>query len=192
MYGKCTWTLVHLTFRQLSQTFSLVLLLTEDIEDVDIWYITIYINIFNRKYLSPLASPQPGSSNLRPPASPTILEHKLRKLLDGDELVIVATRPRDGDEVNLIIIGIMAVLDHPWQHHHIEPCAHQVKVADQGGEEIQAPSLPLEVKRSIFSAENESLWLKRVERLQSVSSPWGEAWLYAFLFLLLSIDWEVG
>ena len=37
-----------------------------------------------------------------------------------------------------------------------------------------------------------SLWLKRVERLQSISSPWEEIWLYAFLFLLLSIDWEVG
>ena len=57
---------------------------------------------------------QPGSSNPRPPASPTTLEHKLRKLLVGDELLIVATRPRDGDEVNLIticiIIGIMAVV----------------------------------------------------------------------------------
>ena len=71
------------------------------------------MNIFNRKYLSTRAPPQPGSSNLRPPASPTILEHKLRKLLVGDELLIVATRPRDGDEVNLIIIGIMVVLDHP-------------------------------------------------------------------------------
>ena len=70
------------------------------------------MNIFDIKYLSPRASPQPGSSNLRPPASPTTLEHKLRKLLVGDELVIVAMRPRDGDEVNLIticiIIGIMA------------------------------------------------------------------------------------
>ena len=44
---------------------------------------------------------------------------------------------------------------HGWQYHHIEPCAHQVKVADQGGEEIQAPSLPLEVKRSIFFAESD-------------------------------------
>ena len=68
------------------------------------------MNIFNRKYLSPRSSPQPGSSNLRPPASPTTLEHKLRKLLVGDELLIVAMRPRDGDEVNLIIIGIMAVV----------------------------------------------------------------------------------
>ena len=71
-----------------------------------------YMNIFNRKYRSPRSSPQPGSSNLRPPASPTTLEHKLRKLLVGDELLIVAMRPRDGDEVNLIIIciiiGIMA------------------------------------------------------------------------------------
>ena len=66
-----------------------------------------YMNIFNIKYRSPRGSPQPGSSNLRPPASPTTLEHKLRKLLVGDELVIVATRPRDGDEVNLIIIGII-------------------------------------------------------------------------------------
>ena len=65
-----------------------------------------YMNIFNIKYRSPRGSPQPGSSNLRPPASPTTLEHKLRKLLVGDELVIVATRPRDGDEVNLIIIDI--------------------------------------------------------------------------------------
>jgi len=65
---------------------------------------------------------QPGSSNLRPPASPTTLEHKLRKLLVGDELLIVAMRPRDGDEV---------------------------KVADQGGEEIQEPSLPLEVATSL-------------------------------------------
>ena len=112
---QCTWTLlVHLTFPQLSQDkhFHYSYSWAQSKQDrrcghLIHYHIWIYSteNIFQRA-----PPPQPGSSNLRPPASPTTLEHKLRKLLVGDELVIVATRPRDGDEVNLIIIGIMAVV----------------------------------------------------------------------------------
>jgi len=67
---------------------------------------------------------QPGSSKPKHLVGrEAILELKPRKLLDGDEaeLAMAATRLLDGDEV---------------------------RVADQGGGETLAPSLPLEVGTS--------------------------------------------
>ena len=113
------------------------------------------INIFNIKYLSTRSSPpawfkqtqtsgQSHYSRAQTPETP-----RWRRAGDsGDE----TPRWRRGKSHHHWHHGCR---DHPWQHHHIEPCAHQVKVADQGGEEIQEPSLPLEVKRSIFFAESD-------------------------------------